>query len=50
MWINNQGAEQHPAHAPTVGSLRGPDVLLTTAFTEQYNSIGWYLINHDKKS
>jgi hypothetical protein len=25
-----------------VGSLRGPDILLTVAFTEQYQSIGWY--------
>ena len=42
MWINNQNTEQSSAHAPTVGSLRGPDVLLTAAFTEQYHSIGWY--------
>jgi hypothetical protein len=41
-WINNQNNEQTSAHAPTVGSLRGPDVLLTAAFHEQYHSIGWY--------
>jgi hypothetical protein len=41
-WINNQAAAHHTVHAPTVGSLRGPDILLTAAFTEQYQSIGWY--------
>ena len=41
MWIQKQGAGQHPVHAPTVGLLRGPDILLTAAFTEQYHSIGW---------
>jgi hypothetical protein len=41
MWINNQGLTHHPINAPTVGSTRGPDILLTMAFTEQYHSIGW---------
>ena len=34
MWIGTQTL--------TVGSLKGPDVLLTAAFTEQIKSIGWY--------
>jgi hypothetical protein len=29
-------------HATTVGSLKGPDILLTAAFTEQFHNIGWY--------
>jgi hypothetical protein len=29
------------ARALTVGSLHGPDVLLTAAFTDQWSSIGW---------
>jgi hypothetical protein len=28
--------------APTAGSLRGPDAVLTSAFTEQYQNIGWF--------
>ncbi len=30
-----------PARALTAGSLRSPDAVLTTAFHEQYNAIGW---------
>jgi hypothetical protein len=26
-WITNQGSTQHPIHALTVGSMRGPDIL-----------------------
>ncbi len=29
-------------HTFTVGSLRGPDVLLSAAFTDQFHSIGWH--------
>jgi hypothetical protein len=29
-------------HALTVGSLHGPDVLLTAAFTDQFHSIEWH--------
>jgi hypothetical protein len=42
MWVRHQTEEDLRVHAPTVGSLRGPDVLLTAAFTEQFQSIGWY--------
>ena len=41
MWIINQGDEHRPVHATTVGSLKGPDILLTAAFTEQFHNIGW---------
>jgi hypothetical protein len=30
------------SHALTVGSLHGSDMLLTTAYTEQFHSIGWF--------
>ncbi len=30
------------SHAPTAGSLRGPEMLLATAYAEQYQEIGWY--------
>jgi hypothetical protein len=42
MWVHHQTETDLQVHAPTVGSLWGPDVLLTTAFTEQFQSIGWY--------
>ncbi len=41
MWIGTQTDPQLQVHALTVGSLKGPDVLLTAAFTEQFKSIGW---------
>ncbi len=37
MWINNQGATQYPVHAPTFGSMRGADILLT--WPSQSNTI-----------
>ncbi len=30
------------SRAPTAGSLRGPDIILTSAYTEQFQSLGWY--------
>ena len=42
MWVRQQMESDLSIHAPTVGSLCGPDILLTVAFTEQYQSIGWY--------
>jgi hypothetical protein len=42
MWIGTQTDPQLQVHALTAGSLKGPDVLLTAAFTEQLKSIGWY--------
>ncbi len=33
---------QPQVYAPTVGAVRGPDILLTAGFTDQYHSIGWY--------
>jgi hypothetical protein len=41
MWIGTQTNPQLQVHTLTVGSLKGPDVLLTAAFTEQFKSIGW---------
>ncbi len=41
MWVHMQTETDLRVHAPTVGSLRGPDVLLTAAFTEQFQSTGW---------
>jgi hypothetical protein len=42
VWTNPQQGEQVQVHALTAGSLRGPDVLLMTAFSEQFHSIGWF--------
>jgi hypothetical protein len=42
MWVHHQTEEELRVRAPMVGSLRGPNVLLTAAFTEQFQSIGWY--------
>jgi hypothetical protein len=42
MWIRQQTEAEVSIHAPTVGSLRGTDVLVTAAFTEQHQSIGWF--------
>lgn len=37
------GALDQPyVRAPTAGSLRGPDAILTSAFHEQFYTIGWY--------
>jgi hypothetical protein len=33
------------SRAPTAGSLKGQDILLTTAYHEQLHSIGWYRIS-----
>jgi hypothetical protein len=41
MWVRLQTEADLQVHAQTVGSLRGPDMLLTAAFTEQFQSIGW---------
>jgi hypothetical protein len=41
MWVHLQTEENLRVHAPMVGSLRGPDMLLTATFTEQFQSIGW---------
>jgi hypothetical protein len=50
MWTGNQRAPQRPVHATTTGSLYGPDILLTSAFTEQYHTIGWYHLFMDHLS
>jgi hypothetical protein len=42
LWVCHQTESELHVHTPTVGSLHGPDVLLTAALTEQYQSIGWY--------
>jgi hypothetical protein len=36
------GQQSSRSQALTVGSLRGSDMLLTTAYTEQFHSIGWF--------
>jgi hypothetical protein len=41
MWERSQNHPQLPVHALTAGSLKGSHVLLTAAFTDQFNSIGW---------
>jgi hypothetical protein len=41
-WIASSVNTIGRVHAPTAGSLNSGDILLTTAFTEQYHSIGWY--------
>jgi hypothetical protein len=41
MWERSQTHPQLPVHALTAGSLCGPKVLLTAAFTDQFHSIGW---------
>jgi hypothetical protein len=33
------------SRAPTAGSLKGQDILLTTAYHEQLHSIGWYQLS-----
>jgi hypothetical protein len=40
-WGKQQQDPHHPVHAITRGSLSGPDMLLTMAFTDQFNNIGW---------
>ncbi len=40
-WGKQQQDPNHPVHALTRGSLNGPDMLLTMAFTDQLNNIGW---------
>ena len=40
IWTKDPTTTQ--ARAPTAGSLRGPDAILTTAFREQFHEIGWY--------
>jgi hypothetical protein len=42
MWVRQQTERKLSIHAPTVGSLRAQDVLVTAAFTEQSQSISWY--------
>jgi len=39
-WMENP--TRQGVRAPTAGSLRGPDAVLTSAFTEQYQNIGWF--------
>ena len=41
MWERSQTNQQLPVHALTAGSLQGTHILLTAAFTDQLNSIGW---------
>jgi hypothetical protein len=41
-WITSASDPTVRVHAPTAGSLRGGDMLLTTAFMEQHHSIGWF--------
>jgi hypothetical protein len=41
-WITSSLDPSVRVRAPTAGSLRGGDMLLTTAFMEQHHSIGWY--------
>jgi hypothetical protein len=38
-WIH---PTRNPPQAPTAGSLLGPDILLTTAYYEQFHNLGWY--------
>ncbi len=40
-WGKQQQDPNHPVHALTRGSLNGPDMLITMAFTDQLNNIGW---------
>jgi hypothetical protein len=50
MWERFQTNLHLRIHALTVGSLRGPPVLLTAAFTDQFHSIGWQHLLMDRLS
>jgi hypothetical protein len=41
-WLELDLDDTRPIRAPTVGSLKAADVILTAAFHEQFNTIGWY--------
>ncbi len=45
-WFLKQQDSTFSASALTVGSLHGPDILLTMAFAEQFYSIGWMQLHH----
>jgi hypothetical protein len=40
-WGKQQQDPNHPVQAITRGSLSGPDMLLTRAFTDRFNNVGW---------
>lgn len=40
-WERTQRQPHTSVHAKTRGSLQGPDMLLTMAFTDQFQNIGW---------
>jgi hypothetical protein len=40
-WTNSQGSHNLQIRAPTRGSIKTPDVMLTQAFTEQTIDVGW---------
>jgi hypothetical protein len=40
-WECTQRQQEYFVHAITRGSLQGPDMLLTRAFTDQFHTIGW---------
>ena len=49
IWLNRQGGEC-AVRPLTAGSLKGTDMLLTTAFNEQFHSIGWGNLFHGRIS
>jgi hypothetical protein len=40
-WSDQEGGEERKAHAPSAGSVKPAEILLTQAFVEQRDSIGW---------
>jgi hypothetical protein len=43
-WLEFPNGDQR-IRAPTVGSLKAADVILTAAFQEQYHTIGWFQLH-----
>ncbi len=50
MWLKWQEVPDCPVHALTAGSLIGTDMLITMAFHEQFNTIGWHNMFHGRIS
>jgi hypothetical protein len=50
MWMKRQMVPDCPVHALTAGSLIGTDMLITMAFHEQFNNIGWHNMFHGRIS
>jgi hypothetical protein len=48
-WLHSDRPSSQ-SHAPTSGSLQGPDIILTSAYTEQFQSLGWYQLCLDRAS